>query len=125
MPRPPVGHAKWEANRISLLAKSWSEQNRQQPLNVLYRPAQGEDDPIDRIQFDEDYRIEDTREKGCLNYVIKQYRRSEETRKCRTGFDAESTEDPKSKRLGTGAGKENLTGELIDSLARRLLAMFT
>jgi len=125
LPRPPVGHAKWPANRIPLLAKSLSEQNRQLPLNVLHRPAQGEDDPMHGIQFDEDYRMEDTPEKRRLNYLIKEYRRSEETRKRRAGFDAESTEDPKSKRVRTGAGQENLTGELMDSMARRLSAMST
>jgi len=43
--------------------------------------------------------------------------RSAETRKRRSGFDAESTEDRKSKRVRMGAGQENLTGELIDSMA--------
>jgi len=65
--RALVGHPKWAANRIPLLAKSLSEQNRQLPLNVLHRPAQGEDDPMHGIQFDEDYRMEDTREKRRLN----------------------------------------------------------
>ena len=46
-----------------------------------------------------------------------------ETRKRTAGFDAESTEDPKSKRVRRGAGQESLTGELIDSIARRLSAM--
>jgi len=110
---------------IPLLAKSLSEQNRQLPLNVLYRPAQGKDDLMHSIQFDEDYRMEDTPEKRRLNYLIKEYPRSEETRKRRAGFDAESTEDPKSKRVHTGAGQENLTGELMDSMARRLSAMST
>jgi len=41
------------------------------------------------------------------------------------GFDAESTEDHKSKRVHKGAGQENLTGELMDSMARRLSAMST
>jgi len=41
-------------------------------------------------QFDEDYRMEDTPEKRRLNYQIKEYRRSEETRKRRAGFDTES-----------------------------------
>jgi len=67
LPRSPVGHAKWPANRIPLLAKSLSEQNRQLPLNVLHRPAQGEDDPMHGIQFDEDYRMEDTHQKRRLN----------------------------------------------------------
>jgi len=77
------------------------------------------------IQFDDDYRIEDTPEKRRLNYLVKEYRRSEETRQRRAGFDAESTEDPKSRRVHTGAGLENLTGELIDSMAHRLSAMST
>ena len=70
------------------------------------------------IEFDEDYRIDDTPEKCSLKYHIKEYRRSEETRKGRAGFDAESTEDPKSKRVRMGGGQENLTGQLIDSMAR-------
>jgi len=108
LPRPPGGQAKWPASRIPLLAKSLSEENRQLPLNVLHRPAQGEDDSMHRIQFDEDYRMEDTPEKRRLNYLIQEYRRSEETWKCRAGFDTESTEDPKSKRVLTGARQENL-----------------
>jgi len=55
LPRPPVGHPKWPANRIPLLAKSVSEYNRQLPLNVLHRLPQGEDDPMHGIQFDEDF----------------------------------------------------------------------
>jgi len=70
------------------------------------------------IQFDEDYHMEDTPKKRCLNYLIKEYWRSRETRKRRAGFDAESTEDPKSKRVHTGAGQENLIGELMVSMAR-------
>ena len=123
LPRPPVGHGKWPANRIPLLAKLLSDQNWQLPLNVLYRPAQGEDDPMHGIQFDEDYRMKDTPEQRRLNYLIKEYLRSEERRKRRTGFDAESTADPKSKRLRTGTGQENLTGELMDSMALGLSAM--
>jgi len=125
LPRAPVGHAKWLGNGIPLLAKSVSEQNRQLPLNVLHRPAQGEDDPMHCKQFDEDYRMEDTPQNRGLNYFIKEYPRSEETRKRRAGFDAESTEDPKSKRVRTPAGQANLTGELMDSIARRLSAMST
>jgi len=75
------------------------------------------------IQFDEDHQIDDTPEKRRLNYLIKEYRRSEETWKCSAGFDAESTEDPKSKRMRSGAGQENLTGELMNSMACRLSAM--
>jgi len=123
--RPPVGPDKWPANRIPLLAKSLSEQNRQLPLNVLHRPAQGEDDPMHSIQFNEHYRMEDTPEKRRLNYLINEYRRSEETRKRCAGFAAESTEDPKSKRVRSGAGQENLTGELMDSIELRLSAMST
>ena len=40
-------------------------------------------------------------------------------------FDGESTEDPKSNRVRSGAGQENWTGERMDSLARRLWAMPT
>jgi len=43
----------------------------------------------------------------------------------RAGFDAESTEGPKSKRLRTGVGQENLTAELMDSMAGRLSAIAT
>ena len=64
--------------------------------------------------------MEDTPEKRRLNYLIKEYRRSEEMRKRPAGFDAESTVDPKSKRVRTSAGQENWTGELMDSIARRL-----
>jgi len=70
------------------------------------------------IQFDEDYCMEDTPETRRLNYLIKQYRASEETWKRCAGFDAETTEDPKSKRVRTGAGQGNLTGELMDSMVR-------
>ena len=125
LPRLSVGHAKWPANRIPLLAKSLSEQNQQLLLNVLHRPAQGEDDSMHGIEVDEDYRMEDMPEKPCLNYLIKEYRRSEETRKRRASFDAESTEDPKSNRVRMGAGQENLTGELIDSIVPRLSAIST
>jgi len=69
--------------------------------------------------------MEDTAKKRRLNYPIKDYRRSEETRKHRAGFEAESTEDAKSKRVRTGAGQENLTGKLMHSIARRLSAMST
>jgi len=126
LPCPPVGHAKWPANRISLLAQSWNEQNRQLPLKVLHRPAHGKDHPMQGLQFDEDYRGEDTREKHRLNYLIKVYRISEERRTCHAGFDAQSREDPKSKRVPTYRWwSENLTGELMDSMARRLSAMST
>jgi len=107
LPSPPVGHAKWPANHITLLAKSLSEQNRHLALNVLHRPAQAENDSMHGIQFDEDYRMDDTPEKHGWNYLIKEYRRSDETGKRRAGFDAESTEDPKSNRVCTGAGQEN------------------
>jgi len=69
------------------------------------------------IQFDEDYRMEDTPEKRRLNYLIKEYPSSEVTHKRRAGFDAESTEDTKSKRVRKGADQQNLTGELMDSMA--------
>jgi len=45
-PRPPVGHAQWLANRIPLLAKSLSDQNRQPPLDVRHRAAKGDDNPM-------------------------------------------------------------------------------
>jgi len=123
--RPPVGHANWPANRIHLLATSLSKQNRRLPLKVPYRPAPGEDDPMHAIQFDEDYRMEVTPEKRRLNCLIKEYLRSEDTRKRRAGFDAESTEDPKAKRVRTGAGQENLTGELMNWMGRELSAIST
>jgi len=74
LPRPPVGQAKWPANGIPLLAKSLSEQNRQPPLNVLHRPAQGEDDHMHGIEFDEDYRMEDTPAKRRLNSLSRSIR---------------------------------------------------
>jgi len=77
------------------------------------------------IHFDDDYCMEDTPEKRHLNYLIKEYRRSEETWKRSAGFDAESPDDPKSKRVPTGAGQENFTGDQMDSMARRLSAMST
>jgi len=46
------------------------------------------------ILFDEDYRMEDTPEKRSLKYLIKEYRRSEETWKPGPGFDGEGTQDP-------------------------------
>jgi len=49
-------------------------------------------------------------------------------KRCRTrraGFDTESTEDPKSKRLRTGAGQENLTAERMDLIAGRRSAIAT
>jgi len=125
MPRPPVGHAKRPANHIPLLPKSLSEENRQLRLNVLHRPAQGEDDPKQGLQFDEDYRMEDPPEKPRLNYLIKEYRRCEEMRKRRAGFKAESTEDPKSKPVRTGVGQENLTAQMMNSMARRVSALYT
>ena len=69
--------------------------------------------------------MEDTPEKHRLTYLIKEYPRSEDTQKAPAGFNAKSTEDPKSERVRTGAGQENLTGELMDSMARRLSAMST
>jgi len=97
------------------------EQTRRLPLDVLHRPAQGEDDPIHGVQFNEDYHMEDTPAKGCLNYLINEYRRSKEMRKRRAGFDAESLDDPNSKRVRTGAGEQKLTGELMDSMVRQCL----
>jgi len=52
LPRAPIGHAKWPANHIPLLAKSLSEQNRHLPLNILHRQPEGEDDHMDGIQLD-------------------------------------------------------------------------
>jgi len=78
---------------------------------------------MEGTQFNEDYRMEDTPEKTHLNYLIKDYRRSEETRKPPVAFDAESTEDTKSKRVRTGASQENWARELMDSIECRLLAM--
>jgi len=114
---PRVRHAKWPANRIPILAKSLCAQNRQLPLNVLDRPAQGEDDPMQGIQFGEDYRMEDRPEKRILDYLINEYPRSEMPRKRCTGFDAESREDPTARTVHTGTGQENLTGERMDSMA--------
>jgi len=125
LPSTRVGHAKWPANRISLLAKLLSEQNRHLLLNVLHRPAQGEDDPMHGIQFDGDYRMENTPEKQHLNYLFKDYRRSGEMWKRRAGFDPESPVDPMSKRVHMGAGQQNLPGALRHSMARRLLAIST
>jgi len=106
-------------------------------LYVLHRQAQGEDDQMHGIQLEEDYCREDTPQQRGLNYVIKEYRRSEKTGKRCAGFDAERTVklcpgfDAKitahlnSKRVRMGACEENMTGELIDSIARRLSAMST
>ena len=49
-------------------------------------------------------------EKRHFKYLIKEYQRSEASRKRRACFDAERTEDPKSKRVRMCAGKVNLTG---------------
>jgi len=48
-----------------------------------------------------------------------------ELRKRRTGFDAESTSDPKSQTVFMSAGQENLRGEQMDSIVGQLLAMST
>jgi len=77
------------------------------------------------ILFDEDYRMEDRPQKRCFNYLIMEYRRSEKTGNRCASFDAESTEDPNSKRVRTGAGQENLKGEPMDSMVRRLSEMST
>ena len=76
---------------------------------------------MDRVQFND----ENTPEKRHLNYLLKGFRRSDETRKRRAGIDAENIEDPESKRVCTGAGSESLTGELMESMARRLSEMST
>ena len=69
--------------------------------------------------------MKDTHEKRRLNYLIKEYRRWDERRKGPAGFDPDSIEDPKSKRVRRGAGQENLTGEVMDSMPGRLSAMST
>jgi len=97
------------------------EQTRLLPLDVLHRLAQVEADPIHCVQFDEDYHMGDTPTMCCLNYLINEYQTSKEMRKRRAGFHAESLEDPKSKRVRTGAGEQKLTGELMDSMARQCL----
>ena len=120
-PSPAVGVARWPANCIPLLAKSLSQQNRQPPLNILDPSAKGEYGPMDRVQFDD----EDTPEKGCLNYLRKEFRTSE-MQKCRAGIEAENIlEDPESKRVCTRAGSESLTGKLMESMACRLSEMST
>ena len=75
---------------------------------------------MDRVQFDD----EDTPGKRRLNYILKEFGTSER-QKCRAGIDAENIEDPESKRVCTGAGSESLTGELRESMARRLSEMST
>ena len=64
-PSPVVGVACWLANRILLLAKSLSQQNRQPLLNILLPSAKGEYGSIDSVQFDD----EDTPKKRHLNYL--------------------------------------------------------
>jgi len=91
LPGPSIEYAKWPANRIPLLATSLSEQNRHLPLGVLHHPAQGEDDLMHGIQFDEDYHMEDMPKKCVFTSLIKEYRRSVETQKYHAGFDAKST----------------------------------
>ena len=113
LPSPTVGVAKCPANRIPLLAKSLSQQNRQPPLNLLHPSAQGEYGPMHRVQFND----EDTPEKRHLNFLLKEFQRSDETWKRRAGIYPEDTEDPKSKRVCTGADPESLTGDLMDSMA--------
>ena len=121
LPSPTVGVAKCPANRILLLAKSLSQQNRQPPLNLCHPSAQGQYGPMDRVQFND----EDTPEKRHLNYLLKEGRRSDETQKRRASIYTKDTEDAKSKRVCTGADPERLTGDLMDSMARRLLEMST
>jgi len=50
------------------------------------------------VNFDDDYRGEHTPEKCLLNYLITEYWRSEESQKRPAGFDAQSTEDPMSRK---------------------------
>jgi len=125
LPPLAVGHANWAAICIPLLGKSLSKQTQHGPLNVLHRASQGEDDPLHSVQFDHHYSMEDNPENRGLNYLIKEYRRSDETRKRHPGFHTEFPEDPKSKGVHTGAGQENLRGELMDLIARRLSKMST
>ena len=121
LPSPTVEVTKCPANRIPLLAKSLSQQNRQPPLNLLYPSAQGEYDPMDGVQFNN----KDTPEKRHLNYLLQEFRRSDEMQKRRTGIYTEDTEHPKSKRVCMGADPEGLTGDLMDSIVRRLSEMST
>ena len=74
---------------------------------------------MDCVQFDD----KDMPEKRHFNYLLKEFWTSE-TWKCRAGIDAENIlEDPESKRVCMGAGSESLTGELMESMARRLSQM--
>lgn len=70
LPRPHVGHAKWAANHIPLLAKLLSQQNRQLPLEVLHCLAQGEDNPMHSVHFDDTYHMQNAPEKPHLPYLI-------------------------------------------------------
>ena len=72
------------------------------------------------VRFIEDYRMDDRPEKCGWNYLVKEFQRSEGMRYCWAGFDAETTKDPKSNTVRTGGGQENLTGEPMDSMVRRL-----
>ena len=119
LPSPAVGVARWLANRIPLLAKSLSQQNQQPPWNILHQSAKGGYGPMECVQFND----QNTPQKRNLNYLLKEFRRSDETRKRRTGIDAENMEDPESQRVCTGAGSESLTGELIESIVCRLSEM--
>ena len=56
--------------------------------------------------------------KHHLNYLLKEFQRSDKMRKRRAGIDAENLEDPESKRVCRGAGSESLTEELMESMTR-------
>lgn len=49
---PPRGGAKEPANRISLLTKFFSPQNRLFPLDVIHHQTQAEDDPLQGVHVD-------------------------------------------------------------------------
>ena len=121
LPSVTVRVTKCPANRIPLLAKSLSQQNRQPPLNLLHPSAQGEYGPMDPVQFND----KDTPEKPHLNYILKEFRISDETRKRWAGIYTVDTEDTKSKRVCTGDDPESWTGYLMDSMARRQSEMST
>lgn len=98
VPHPPRGRAKKPANRISLLTKFFSPKNRLLPLDVIHHQPQAEDDPMQGVHFDQHWQMEDVPEKLHLNFLIKEYRISEEMPKCHAS-GTESRVDPKTKRV--------------------------
>ena len=52
VPHPPRVGAKDPANRISLLTKFFSPQNRLFPLDVIHHQTQAEDDPLQGVHVD-------------------------------------------------------------------------